>query len=108
MLQCYVAKGVRKKWASPDCPASNPALRCNGGEGWLGWPTAPRLEALRDAWLAAPGLADRQRIAADLQAQAFEDVPFLPLGQFLQPTAWSRGLTSGLLGMPLFWNIRRA
>ncbi len=88
-------------------PASNPALRGNGGDGWFGWPTAPRLEELRDAWLAAPDVASQQRIAADLQAQAFEDVPFLPLGQFFQPTAWSRSLTDGLRGMPLFWNIRR-
>lgn len=88
-------------------PASNPALRGNGGEGWFGWPTAPRLEELRDAWLAAPDTASQQRIARDVQAQAFKDVPFLPLGQFFQPTAWSRSLAGGLKGMPLFWNIRR-
>ena len=94
--------------ADMSSPASNPALRGNGGDGWFGWPTAPRLEELRDAWLAAPDTAARQRISADLQAQAFEDVPFLPLGEFMQPTAWSRTLTGGLQGMPLFWNIRRA
>lgn len=36
------------------------------------------------------------------------DVPFLPLGQFFQPTARSRRLTGGLTGMPLFWNINRS
>jgi len=93
--------------ADMSSPASNPALRGTGGDGWFGWPTAPRLEELRDAWLAAPDVASQRRIAADLQGQAFEDVPFLPLGQFFQPTAWSRGLTGGLQGMPLFWGIRR-
>ena len=88
-------------------PASNPALRGNGTDGWFGWPTLPKLEALRTAWLAAPDIAAQRRIAADIQTQAFEDVPFYPLGQFFQPTA-SRGLTGMLQGMPLFWNVRRS
>jgi peptide/nickel transport system substrate-binding protein len=89
-------------------PASNLALRGNGAEGWFGWPTAPKLEALRNEWLAAPDLAAQKRIAAEIQAQAFIDVPFLPLGQFFQPTTRSKTLVDGLSGMPLFWNIRRA
>jgi peptide/nickel transport system substrate-binding protein len=88
-------------------PAGNLALRGNGAEGWFGWPTAPALERLRSAWLAATDLASQQRIAAQIQAQAFADVPFLPLGQFFQPTVQSRRLVGGLTGMPLFWNIRR-
>jgi peptide/nickel transport system substrate-binding protein len=89
-------------------PASNLALRGNGAGSWFGWPTAPKLEALRDQWLAATDLAEQKRIAAEIQAQAFIDVPFLPLGQFFQPTTRSKTLVDGLTGMPLFWNIRRA
>ena len=89
-------------------PATNLALRGNGAAAWFGWPTAPRLEALRTEWLAAPDAAAQKRIAADIQAQAFIDVPFLPLGQFLQPTIRRKSLVGGLTGMPLFWNIRRA
>ncbi len=89
-------------------PAGNLALRGNGQGGWFGWPTAPKLEQLRDAWLAAPDPAAQRAVAADIQRQAFVDVPFLPLGGFIQPTAMSRSLTGGLTGMPLFWNIRRA
>jgi peptide/nickel transport system substrate-binding protein len=89
-------------------PATNLALRGNGASSWFGWPNAPKLEALRNEWLAAPDLASQQRIAADIQAQAFVDVPFLPLGQFFQPTVQRRTLVDGLKGMPLFWNIRRA
>jgi len=88
-------------------PASDPALRGNGAQAWFGWPSAPELERLRSEWLAATGLAEQQRIAAEIQAQAFIDVPFLPLGQFFQPTVQSRSLQGGLTGMPLFWNIRR-
>ncbi len=89
-------------------PASCPALRGNGADAWFGWPEAPRLEALRDQWLAAGDDAARRSIAATIQAQAFEDVPFLPLGQFFQPTAMSRRLTGALEGMALFWNVKRA
>ena len=89
-------------------PATNLALRGNGADAWFGWPTAPRLEALRDAWLAEADVEAQRRIAADIQRQAFADVPFLPLGQFMQPTVRRRELVGGLQNMPLFWNIRRA
>ncbi len=88
-------------------PASNPALRGNGTNAWFGWPTAPALEALRDQWLSASGTADQRRIAARMQEQAFADVPFLPLGQFFQPSTQSKTLEGGLSGITLFWNIRR-
>ena len=88
-------------------PASNLALRGNGAGAWFGWPTAPKLEALRDQWLAATDPAEQRRIAAAIQAQAFVDVPFLPLGQFFQPTTRSKTLQGGLAGMPLFWNVSR-
>ncbi len=88
-------------------PVSNPALRGDGKAGWFGWPTAPKLETLRATWLEAESDAARKEVSADIQAQAFEDVPFLPLGQFFQPTAMSRSLTGALQGMPLFWNLRR-
>ncbi len=87
-------------------PATDLALRGNGS--WFGWAVAPKLEALRDAWLAAPDEAAQRRLAAEMQAQAFVDVPFLPLGQFFQPTVQRKDLVGGLKGLPLFWNIRRA
>jgi len=94
--------------ADMSSPAGNLALRGNGADGWFGWPVAPELERLRSQWLAASSLAEQQRIAAEIQVQAFKDVPFLPLGQFFQPTVQSRTLQGTLRGMPLFWNIRRA
>ena len=89
-------------------PASHLALRGNGTAAWFGWPTAPTLEALRDRFLAETDPAAQKRIAAELQAQAFVDVPFLPLGQFVQPTTQRRELVDTLKGLSLFWNVRRA
>ncbi len=88
-------------------PASNLALRGNGQAAWFGWPTAPKLEALRDQFLAEPDGAAQKRIAADIQRQAFVDVPFLPLGEFIQPTTQRREIVDTLSGLSLFWNVRR-
>lgn len=89
-------------------PAGFLALRGNGASAWFGWPTAPKLEDLRNAWFEAQSEADQKKIGAQLQAQAFTDVPFLPLGEYLQPTAYSTSLTGILKGMPIFWNVDRA
>jgi len=88
-------------------PASSLPLRGNGTGAWFGWPDAPKLEDLRNQWLAATDLPEQKKIAAAIQAQAFIDVPFLPMGQFFQPTTRHKSLVGGLRGMPLFWNIRR-
>jgi peptide/nickel transport system substrate-binding protein len=88
-------------------PASNPALRGNGTGGWFGWPDAPKLEALRDQWLSEADPVRQRQIAAAIQRQAFIDVPFLPLGEFLQPTVQKDNLTGTLRGLSLFWNVRR-
>ena len=94
--------------ADMSTPAGSIGLRGNGGNAWFGWPDAPALERLRDAWLAAPDVAAQQRLGAAIQAQAFVDVPFLPLGQFFQPTVQRRSLVDTMRGMALFWNVRRA
>ncbi len=88
-------------------PAANLMLRANGANAWFGWPDDPRIESLRDAWFAAPDLDAQRRIAADLQRQAFETVPYIPLGQYFQPTAYRTSLRDVLGGFSIFWNVRK-
>jgi peptide/nickel transport system substrate-binding protein len=88
-------------------PASYVALRGNGQNAWFGWPTAPKLEELRDQWFAAPDLAAQKKICEQIQLQAFVDVPFLPLGLYYQPTAHRKNVTDLLKGLPIFWNVRK-
>lgn len=97
-------------WAGTDMlnPAGQLALRANGENAWIGWPNDPKLEALRNAWFDAPDLAAQQKVARDIQAEAFEFVPYLPLGQYLQATAYSTKLTGVLNGFALFWNVQKA
>jgi peptide/nickel transport system substrate-binding protein len=90
-------------------PTGHNQIRGNGKDAWFGWPESPKLEQMRDAWFTAGTLADRQHICQQMQVQAFQDVPYIPLGQFLQATAYNRSLT-GILkgGFALFYNVRRA
>ena len=89
-------------------PGSHQPLRGNGADGWFGWSTSPRREALRDAWFAAPDQATERRIADDLQRLLWEEAPFLPLGALRPPMAYRRSLSGMVTGGPaLFWNVRR-
>ena len=65
-------------------PAGHLLLRGNGADAWFGWPTAPRLEALRDDWFDAADLDAQKRIGRDIQMQFFQDVPYIPVGQYLR------------------------
>jgi peptide/nickel transport system substrate-binding protein len=96
-------------WAGIDMinPAGQLALRANGAEAWIGWPDDPRLEALRQDWFVAPDLPAQQKVARDIQAEAFRFLPYLPLGQYLQATAYAKDLAGVLNGFALFWNVRR-
>jgi peptide/nickel transport system substrate-binding protein len=89
-------------------PATHTVLRGNGEKAWFGWSSSPRIEELRDAWFDAPDLAAQKKIAAEMQAQAFVDVPYLPLGMFYNPSVYRRDVTDIVHGFPIFWNMRRA
>ena len=87
-------------------PVGHVFLRGNGQDATVGWPTSPKLEELRNAWLQAPDLAAQKAIAAQIQLQAFADIPYIPLGQYFAPTAYQANLTGMLSGNPVFWNIK--
>lgn len=101
--------GFITSWTGSDWlnPATHISMRGNGEAGYPGWSSSPRTEVLRDAWFDAPDTAARQAICRDIQAQCMQDVPFYPLGQFAQNTAY-RGITGVLKGFATFWNVRPA
>jgi len=89
-------------------PAVNSSLRATGRRGRTGWPDSPKLEALRDAWLDSTDVAEQKKIAREIQLQAFEDVPYMPFGQFFGPMAYRKNITGVLDGYALFWNVKRS
>jgi peptide/nickel transport system substrate-binding protein len=97
-------------WAGADQinPAGHISLRANGDKAWFGWPDDPKLEALRDQWFEAPDVAAQAAICAAMQQEALISVPYIPMGQYLQPTAYRANLDGVLSGFAIFWNVRKA
>jgi peptide/nickel transport system substrate-binding protein len=90
-------------------PVSNPSINAIGRAGNFGWVTSSSRITLRNAWLDAPDLAARQKIGRDIQMQFLEDVPYVPLGKFLLPTAYRsdvHGVAKG--SMIMFHNLRKS
>lgn len=89
-------------------PAVDAPLRANGAGAWFGWPKDPVIEELRASWLATPGEAQRKRLAADLQREAFASVPYIPLGEYSARTAYRKDLSDVDTGPALFmWNVTK-
>ena len=86
-------------------PATNSPLRGNGKAAWVGWPDDPRIEELRAAWFNTPDLAAQKKIGAEIQLQAFQSVPYWPLGLARPATAYRRDITNVPESFAkLFWN----
>ena len=88
-------------------PAGHLSLRGNGANSWFGWPTAPKIEELRDQWFAAPTAAAQLDICRKMQEQVFVDVPYIPLGQYFQPVAYRKTVAGVKDGFPIFWGLKR-
>src|SRR5204863_182847 len=72
------------------------------------WPTSPRIEELRRAWLDAGDIAEQRRIAAELQMQVWQDVPFIPMGEYWQTTAYRKNIAGVIPGcFTVFWGVKR-
>jgi len=90
-------------------PYGNPWIRADGLAAFPGWPTSPRIEALRAAWLDAGDIDEQRRICTELQLQLWQDVPYIPMGEYWQSTAYRKDLLDVLPGcFAVFWGIRRA
>ena len=90
-------------------PFGNLAIRADGKEPINGWANSPRIEELRAAWLDTADVEQQKRICVDLQKQLWEDVPFIPLGEYWQATAYRKDLTDVLPGcFAVFYGVRRA
>ncbi len=90
-------------------PGAHPPIGGTGEKGWFGWFTSQRMEDLRTAWFDATDLATQKKVAEQIQLAVWEEVPYYPLGQWLQPIA-HRTTIEGVVKapFPLFWNVRKS
>jgi peptide/nickel transport system substrate-binding protein len=69
-----------------------------------------KVEGVRDAYARSSSVEEQKKIAADIQKEAYDQVIYVPLGQFLIPSAWRKSLSGVLDGpaTPIFWNIDKS
>ncbi len=68
------------------------------------------MEAKRDAFVRSSSREEQKKIAADIQTRVYDQVIYVPLGQWRGVSAWRKSL-SGVLGgpaTPIFWNIDKS
>lgn len=96
-------------WSGADHLDPSGFLLLRGDESFAGWYKSEEMEGLRNEWFAAPDLASQQDAGRKIQKLALEqDVPFLPLGQYLVPTAHRSSITDVNTGFATFWNVKPA
>ncbi len=78
--------------------------------GWFGWPEDSKIEALRDAFARASSPEAQKKIAVDIQKHVYDEVLYIPLGQYLTTAAWRKSLSGVLDGpaTPVFWNVDKS
>src|ERR1700738_3494526 len=100
-------------WVAAD--VMNPIVNFSIGgrgknDGWFGWAEDTKIEQLKDAYARSSSPEEQKKLAADIQKEAYDQVIYVPLGQFLIPSAWRKSLTGVLDGpaTPIFWNIDKS
>jgi peptide/nickel transport system substrate-binding protein len=65
---------------------------------------------LKDTYARSGSPEEQKKIAAEIQKEAYDQVIYVPLGQYLAPSAWRKSLTGVLDGpaTPIFWNIDKS
>jgi len=89
-------------------PFGHLAIRADGKEPINGWANSPKIEELRAAWLATADPGEQKRLCIELQKQLWGDVPFIPLGEYWQASAYRKDLTDVVPGcFTTFYGVRR-
>ena len=75
--------------------------------GWFGWSEDAKIEQLKDRFARTSSLEEQKKIAQQIQQEAYDQVIYVPLGQFFAPSVWRKSLNGVLEGpaTPVFWNI---
>jgi peptide/nickel transport system substrate-binding protein len=100
-------------WVAAD--VMNPLVNFSiGGRGknggWFGWSEDARIEQLKDQFARSSSPEDQKKIATEIQQEAYDQVTYIPLGQFTIPSAWRKSITGVLDGpaTPIFWNVDKS
>jgi len=91
-------------------PVGNVPMQASCEKAWPGWPCDAEHQALIDAYPFAADDKARLELANRIQVSAYDLVPYVPIGQWFSPVAYSPRV-SGVLGVPgttVLWNIDKS
>jgi peptide/nickel transport system substrate-binding protein len=87
-------------------PAVNQGVMGTCDGAWFGWYCSERMEKLRDEWARTLDPEKKKQLVEDIQKLAYEEVPYVPLGQFTQRRAYRRQVQGVLpFAAPILWNV---
>jgi len=100
-------------WVGADAvnPIVNVSISGKGKNGgWFGWPEDAKMEAMRDAFARSSSPEEQKKIASDIQKEVYDQVIYIPLGQYRIVSAWRKSVSGVLDGpaTPIFWNIDKS
>lgn len=88
-------------------PVGNVPIHASCEDAWPGWPCDAEHQAMIEEFPFIPDAAERRVLARRIQESAYDLVPYVPIGQWFSPVAYSPRL-SGVPSVPgstVFWNI---
>jgi peptide/nickel transport system substrate-binding protein len=95
-------------WIASDVinPGVHAGISGAGDGAWFGWPESGRIEELKIQWARATDKAKQKQLAEEIQKIAYDEVMYVPFGQWVLPTAYRKSV-SGVLQFPapVFWNV---
>ncbi len=92
-------------------PIANVQISGRGKNGgWFGWAEDAKIEQMKDAFARSSSPEEQKKIAADIQKEVYDQVIYIPLGQYRVANVWRKSLTGVLDGpaTPVFWNIDKS
>jgi len=95
-------------WIASDVinPAVHAGISGAGASAWFGWPESGRMEELKTQWVRATDRARQKQLAEEIQKLAYDEVMYVPFGQWVLPTAYRKSVQGVLqFPAPLFWNV---
>jgi hypothetical protein len=89
-------------------PVSTNFLNTSCEKATFGWPCDADIERLRDALAKETDPTKQKAIAEAVSLRASEYVTHVPLGQYLQPSAFRKSITGVVVATNvIFWNIEK-
>jgi peptide/nickel transport system substrate-binding protein len=87
-------------------PAVHAWIGGAGDRAWFGWPTSEAMEKLRTEFARQPDPVKQKQITEQIQQLTYDEVPYVPWGQFVVPNAFRKNVRGVLqFGATLLWNI---